>query len=772
MDLYDLLLPAGSGVYTQTTGVAGNQVFTVQFKNVGLYNGGLAPVNFVTFEMKLFEATGNIEFDYPSALPVASTVTIGIQNAAGTVATPAPGHNNTATGATANTSYTFSSIPAGPFYTLTVTATGNSTFGDTVSVKSLTDNTATVTAGSIATTNGVTMNNSGTGTITGTIGGPNTIPAYVGFTGGSGSVTAEQDINNWVYTSGATNINYSSGFAVNNLALNGGASVVGTKLQLTDNLISEARSAWTPTPVPAASFDTTFQWSYGAVPPGADGFTFAVQNSGSTALGDAGGGLGYQNIPGSGYSFQFNLYNGVSTFGMGQGGAILHATSLVASGIDFHTNPTHTYEAHIVNNGLGTITVGLWDRTSNGTAVPNFTQVFSISTTAGSLTKQGAGRLNLTGTSSVPALVSGGELGGSGTIGTVTNNATVKAGSGTSTTIFNTGNLSGGGAYNFRLNGTTAGTSYDQISATGSIDLTGATLTGSLGAYVPAGGDVLTIIKNVSNSIITGTFTGYAEGATVTIGGSNFVISYLGGAGGHDVTLSIAATGPAPYIMSVIVNGGPIGVIDSFGNTPNLLGQNSVVVQLLVTFNVGVTLDPGAFSINNLWASVSASGTQPSQDPVTVSAAVVPLTGNTQWVLTFGGAGVITRDNTVNGTGGIGNIFNTIKNGFYQLATDLTKVHANGNTGVDPNSLATSDFWALYGVYSTFDYFLSGDPAFVGSVLTVQGGGLGDIYLDFGSETDSPAPPYQDAYDWDLSGTIDGVDLGIFYLEFGTEWDF
>ena len=52
---------------------------------------------------------------------------------------------------------------------------------------------------------------------------------YVGFTG-YGGAASQQDVLNWTYTSGTTNINYSNGFTTNNLSRNGGASVLGTGL--------------------------------------------------------------------------------------------------------------------------------------------------------------------------------------------------------------------------------------------------------------------------------------------------------------------------------------------------------------------------------------------------------------------------------------------------------------------------------------------------------------------------------------------------------------
>ena len=64
---------------------------------------------------------------------------------------------------------------------------------------------------------------------------PLTIPtAYVGFTGATGGLNSVQNILNWNYTSGATNISYGSGFTGSNLSLNGGASILGSGALQTD----------------------------------------------------------------------------------------------------------------------------------------------------------------------------------------------------------------------------------------------------------------------------------------------------------------------------------------------------------------------------------------------------------------------------------------------------------------------------------------------------------------------------------------------------------
>jgi hypothetical protein len=79
---------------------------------------------------------------------------------------------------------------------------------------------------------------------------------------------------------------------------------------------------------------------------------------------------------------------------------------------------------------------------------------------------------------------------------------------------------------------------YSQTRAGGAINLAGATLSLTLSpAFTPTGKDQFTILKNTGSSAITGTFAGLAEGATVTVSGQTFQITYKGGAG-NDVVLT------------------------------------------------------------------------------------------------------------------------------------------------------------------------------------------------------------------------------------------
>jgi hypothetical protein len=188
---------------------------------------------------------------------------------------------------------------------------------------------------------------------------------------------------------------------------------------------------------------------------------------------------------------------------------------------------------------------------------------------SGAVAKAGAGALTLTGastyaggtgvsagallvgnstgsaTGSGPVTVAdGASLGGSGVIaGAVTVSGTLAPGSGHGSGLLATGpvsfGLSGARVLAVDLNGSAAGTGYDQLVVTGSIDLTGATLTPTAAAgFHPLLGATLTLLANDGVDAINGTFGGLADGTTVDIGSRTYKVSYAGG-DRNDLTLTV-----------------------------------------------------------------------------------------------------------------------------------------------------------------------------------------------------------------------------------------
>ena len=172
------------------------------------------------------------------------------------------------------------------------------------------------------------------------------------------------------------------------------------------------------------------------------------------------------------------------------------------------------------------------------------TLTLSASNTYTGATTVTAGTLLVNGSQSSSAVsLNGGTLGGTGTVGAITS-----TGSGGSVTpgvgvgILSSGNVnwtSGSPGFAVQLNGTTAGTGYDQLNVTGSVNLGSATLSGTLG-FSPPNGTSFTIINNDGGDAVIGTFAGLPEGSTVVLSGQSLQISYVGGTG-NDVVLVVAA---------------------------------------------------------------------------------------------------------------------------------------------------------------------------------------------------------------------------------------
>jgi len=112
-----------------------------------------------------------------------------------------------------------------------------------------------------------------------------------------------------INTAGNPSVNYTSGFSSTGLALNGSATLNGTRLRLTNGGKTEAGSGFYTTPLNVQSFTTDF--SFQLTNPNADGIAFVIQDVGTTALGPAGGSLGYGGTGGivSSIAVKFDLYN-------------------------------------------------------------------------------------------------------------------------------------------------------------------------------------------------------------------------------------------------------------------------------------------------------------------------------------------------------------------------------------------------------------------------------------------------------------------------------
>ena len=167
------------------------------------------------------------------------------------------------------------------------------------------------------------------------------------------------------YTINSSNaIGFANGFSSSTgLQFNGGSALNGTRLRITDGGTNEARSAYWTTPVNIQNFTTdfTFQQVPGTTPTG-DGFAFVLQNTGLTALGPMGGGLGYgPDTPGGtagigkSIAIKFDLYSnageGSDSTGLYVNGAspTTPAVDMTASGLNLHSG--NIMHAHVTYDG-------------------------------------------------------------------------------------------------------------------------------------------------------------------------------------------------------------------------------------------------------------------------------------------------------------------------------------------------------------------------------------------------------------------------------------
>jgi hypothetical protein len=163
------------------------------------------------------------------------------------------------------------------------------------------------------------------------------------------------------------------------------------------------------------------------------------------------------------------------------------------------------------------------------------------------------GTFNTSGSIAPPMVVdAAATLGGTGTVAggmTVDNGGTVSPGVG-GAGILGSGNASfaAGSTYSVDISGATAGTSFDQLNVTGTVNLGGATLTGTVNSSVLPG-DEFVIVRNDGADPVVGQFAG---GSLVTIDGKKFAVDYAFDADGdgkfNDVALLAfgAALGPDP----------------------------------------------------------------------------------------------------------------------------------------------------------------------------------------------------------------------------------
>ncbi len=317
---------------------------------------------------------------------------------------------------------------------------------------------------------------------------------------------------------------------------------------------------------------------------GLQNYVAPIVLGGNTTLSSSGGGNISFNDPINGASILMLNTSGEVTFAAGAGNVTpLHSVVTDAGGkttisSSIATTTAQTYGDLVETTATLTLTSDQIN-TANvdivGTLTVNVGNTGELSGTitgGGSLIKDGAGKLTLSGAGTYggTTLVSAGSLAvtgsinsavtvtagatllGNGSTGAVTAQNSSVIAPGNSPGILSTGDfdLQSSGTLEIEIGGTVAGntaSNHDQVDVSGTVTLAGSLSTSAFNSFVPTLGDTFTVVNNDGVDAVSGTFDGLAEGATIEnfLGtGHSATISYVGG-DGNDVVLTSGTAGAA-----------------------------------------------------------------------------------------------------------------------------------------------------------------------------------------------------------------------------------
>lgn len=199
--------------------------------------------------------------------------------------------------------------------------------------------------------------------------------------------------------------------------------------------------------------------------------------------------------------------------------------------------------------------------TANGTYTATaFTKTLSDSQPAVSVGIYANNIIIIDGERGSVFVAEGGILKGTGTVAAINLDDGGHVAPGHSPGCLNSGNLTfvSGSTYDFEVGGTTACTEHDQIKVTGTVDLGSGTLNFiRYNGFTPAAAQTYMIVENDAADAVTGTFTNLAEGATFTVDGYVFRISYVGGSG-NDVVITVQSVPATPNTGFDLLTAHPI----------------------------------------------------------------------------------------------------------------------------------------------------------------------------------------------------------------------
>ncbi|WP_034408861.1 Ig-like domain-containing protein, partial [Comamonas thiooxydans] len=583
----------------------------------------------VTLSGGTLAVTGSTTIDNAIAVAAASTINnsanaalSGVLSGSGTLTKSGA---STLTLSGSNTHSGAVSLSAGG-----LTLSGGSAIGNNSAVTQSASTTLTLssdeTIGSLAGTGSVVLN---AGLTTGS---DNTSTTYAGAISGlfgltkAGSGTLTLTGNN-TYT-GATTVS-AGGLTLNRVggALDGNTSVAvasGATLTLTaDETIDALSGAGTValgTSALTIGINGTSSTFSGAI---TGSGTLTLDGGGTFTLSgtNSGQGWGMQVLSGGTVSIAGDANLGSGTVQLNDGtlsvtsaGTIDNAITLGASAGSISVGSGLAVSLSSAIGGTGALT-----KTGSGALILSGSNNYAGTTTVS------AGTLSVNGsTTSATTVASGATLAGSGILGgnvTVQSGGTLSPGNSAGTLTVN-GNLqmNAGSTLAVEINGTTAGTQYDQVVVNGTVNVSGVTLSATHG-YTPGLGDVYTIISNNLADAVTGTFSGLAEGGALTAGGNSIQLTANYAAGdGNDFTLT-APTNSTPVVTgldgdSTPYTPGTTVVLDAGSNAVVSDVEDDLVhwngASLVVQRFTGGSADPSAndlfgFDLSNANFSVSGN---------------------------------------------------------------------------------------------------------------------------------------------------------------------
>jgi hypothetical protein len=288
------------------------------------------------------------------------------------------------------------------------------------------------------------------------------------------------------------------------------------------------------------------------------------------------------------------------------------------------------------------------------------------------------------------------------------------------------------GNFTVQLNGTTAGSTYDQLEVAGPVTI-GGTLSVSSTANYPVGTQFV-IIRNDGAGPITGTFAGLPEGALLAAHSQPYSISYHGG-DGNDVMLTVQPSVP-PQVIDVQVNVGGAqrsevrSITAYFSQAVTFAGNVAAAFQLAnVTTGVNVQLvNPQVYTDAQGRTFVNLEFTGVETDPVSALNNPYPSLVDGRYRLT---------------------VFSNQIIGFSGQPLDGADTGVGGSDYVSPPDVVNGSGLHLYRLF--------GDATGDGVVDATD---VGAFRSTFNSSAGSPA--YLSYLDADSSGAVDASDLGQF----------